>query len=290
MDDSSDLVKGLEDLSLRKEDEEEEESKDESLKKEESEERARAKEEQRKEFWKEKRKRRKERLKEKGVPRKKRFDDPIHPLQKPIVVIDMSYAELQTTKEIRSLANQVGHIYGAHRRAPKPLHLHLTSVHGAIADALATHDGFAKKKWELESHSEHVFEVFSDQIENIVYFSPDAEDVCGELEEDKVYVIGGIVDRDRLKGVSFKASQEKEIKAVRLPINECGLLEEGEKFPNKSLNVNTMYNVLLGYSEHQNWKDALRPVLPTRRGFKTQGAKEGGDTTKEEETPKESES
>ena len=119
-------------------------------------------------------------------------------------------------------------------------------------------------------HSEHLEEVFADQAKNIVYFSPDAEEVCEKLEEDKIYVIGGIVDRDRLKGATYKASQEKEIKALRLPINECGLLEEGEKFPSKSLNVNTMYQVLLGYLEHQNWKDALRPVLPSRRGFQTQ--------------------
>ena len=147
-----------------------------------------------------------------------------------------------------------------------------------------THEGFAKKKWELEIRSEHILELFEE--EKVVYFSPDAEEVCGELEEDKIYVIGGIVDRDRLKGVSYKTCKEKEIRAVRLPINECGVLEEGEKFPNKSLNVNTMYNVLLKYSECGEWKEALRPLLPTRRGFKTRGGKggvEGGGKGEKEE-------
>ena len=124
-DDGSDLLIGhLEDLSLEGEKKEKEESEEVEVKKkgsagkkeiseEEKAEKSRLREEQRKEFWKEKRKRQKERRKERGEPRKKRFEDPIQPLQKPVVVIDMSWGELQTTKETRSLANQVSFFFSS---------------------------------------------------------------------------------------------------------------------------------------------------------------------------------
>ena len=186
-------------------------------------------------------------------------------MQKPSVVIDLGWEELLTTKELRSLANQILHLYGAQRRAAKPLDLHITNVVGRMKEALQAHNGF--EKWDLQFHSEHFLELFLEK--DIIYFSPDAEEVCKELEKDKVYIIGGIVDRDRLKGVTVDQATELGIKCVRLPINECGLIEEGN-FPKKSLNVNHVYEILLGYSEFGNWKDALGPVLPTRKKFSYQ--------------------
>ena len=60
--------------------------------------------------------------------------------------------------------------------------------------------------------------------ENIVYLSPDAEEVIETVDPEKTYVIGGIVDRVTEKGIpryaSLEASQADKVKALRLPLDE----------------------------------------------------------------------
>ena len=46
-------------------------------------------------------------------------------------------------------------------------------------------------------HAEDLKEVFPP--DDIVYFSPDATDVCETIDPSKVYVIGGLVDRSIAK-------------------------------------------------------------------------------------------
>lgn len=51
-----------------------------------------------------------------------------------------------------------------------------------------------------------------------VYLTADADDTLGKLEADKVYVIGGLVDRNRYKRLCEDKAQGQGIATARLPI------------------------------------------------------------------------
>lgn len=54
----------------------------------------------------------------------------------------------------------------------------------------------------------------------IVYLTADSENTINTLEKDMVYVIGGIVDRNRLKDATFKRAQKDDVATARLPLQE----------------------------------------------------------------------
>jgi Trm5-related predicted tRNA methylase len=43
-------------------------------------------------------------------------------------------------------------------------------------------------------HEQCHTEVFADEVDKLVYLSPDATDVLMEIDPDKIYIIGGIAD------------------------------------------------------------------------------------------------
>lgn len=70
-------------------------------------------------------------------------------------------------------------------------------------------------------------------IEKIVYLSPDSENLIETIDEDKVYVIGGIVDDNQLKGLSLSKAKKFGIAHGKLPIKD-----HLASFNNQSLNIN----------------------------------------------------
>lgn len=48
----------------------------------------------------------------------------------------------------------------------------------------------------------------------------DSETVLDEFEERDVYVIGGVVDRNRYKGLTKRIAEEKNIRTARFPLDD----------------------------------------------------------------------
>jgi tRNA (guanine9-N1)-methyltransferase len=51
-----------------------------------------------------------------------------------------------------------------------------------------------------------------------VYLTADAETVLDDLDMSKIYIIGGLVDQNRWKGITLKKSTEQGIQSAKLPI------------------------------------------------------------------------
>ena len=51
-----------------------------------------------------------------------------------------------------------------------------------------------------------------------MYLTADAETVLDDLDMSKIYIIGGLVDRNRWKGITLKKSAEQGIQSAKLPI------------------------------------------------------------------------
>lgn len=61
--------------------------------------------------------------------------------------------------------------------------------------------------------------------EKLVYLTSDSDNVLNELNSNDVYVIGGLVDHNRYKGICFNMAEEKGIRHARLPIKEHLLMK-----------------------------------------------------------------
>jgi tRNA (guanine9-N1)-methyltransferase len=95
-----------------------------------------------------------------------------------------------------------------------------------------------------------------------VYLTSDSPNEIQTLDPQKVYIIGGLVDHNRLKGITFQKAQTEGIATARLPIDHFFVMKT-----RKVLTVNQVLEILLAYaSGSHNWEEALLNVIPKRKG------------------------
>lgn len=94
---------------------------------------------------------------------------------------------------------QILRVYTRNRRAKAPMQLYLTSFNGRSKDEMARHDGH--EHWDINFHSEEYIDVFPK--EKLVYLSSESDNVINSLEDDKIYIIGGLVDHNAHKVIIF---------------------------------------------------------------------------------------
>ena len=133
-------------------------------------------------------------------------------------VIDCSFDHLMTEKERKSLASQLGYSYSANRFHEKRLSLVATSVTNGFRECLRiTNCGYTK--WTSMMFCEEDFLSLYGPSK-LVYLSADSPNVLSELSSDEVYVVGGIVDRNRYKGLCLNKATELGTRHARLPVPE----------------------------------------------------------------------
>jgi len=205
------------------------------------------------------------------------------------VCIDCGFEDLMTRKETNSLANQIRFCYAMNKLSDNPVYITMPNLteSGETYGQLSKVQGFPE--WKARSFScsaEPLEEVHPDKSK-LVYLTSDSDNTIQHLDDSKIYVIGGIVDRNRLKGLSNEKAQKLGITTARLPIDDHLKL-----VATKVLTVNHVFEILLKYRQHGNdWKKALLDVLPTRKDITevdaaaaTAKEETGEDETKEETT------
>lgn len=111
---------------------------------------------------------------------------------------------------------QIMYCYAVNGRSASPAHLWLTGCSGEMATHLQRIPGY--DKWIIEKAAKPYLEAFEDHKENLVYLTADAETVLDDLDMSKIYIIGGLVDRNRWKGITLKKAAEQGIQSAKLPI------------------------------------------------------------------------
>ena len=177
------------------------------------------------------------------------------------VVIDYDFEEQMSQNEIKSITQQTNFTYGANGRAETPVHLVLTSVKGGTKEAfdrqLRVYGSWAGVTVSSESYAE----VYKDKKEQLVYLTADSDVEIDRLCPEDIYVIGGIVDRNRHKGICLERAQAQGIRTARLPIDKH-LLASGRSVV---MCTNHVVDMLLGFLETGDWGVAVRRVLPERK-------------------------
>jgi tRNA (guanine9-N1)-methyltransferase len=197
------------------------------------------------------------------------------------ICIDCAFESLMTAKEINSLAIQLRYCYSNNKRSQHSCQLTATSIGNNIDNGTTSPNiesnmitlNHLKKvngvdewsNWAFVVTSESLEKYFSNNIDKVVYLTSDSETTLHVLENDKIYVIGGIVDRNRLKRIAIDRANTIGVKTAKLPIDE----HLSQMPSTRVLTTNHVCELLLKYKEHNGcWKKALADVLPIRKEAK----------------------
>ena len=175
------------------------------------------------------------------------------------VVIDLDFYDLMNDKDLRMVLKQVKACYSENRKHKNPLQLCLTSFSVQIKELfIKLQPGLIN--WDLRMEDSNYLDVFGK--ENIVYLTSDSTNILSTLDENKVYIIGGLVDHNQHKGLCYKMAEENLIAHAQLPIDNFVKMST-----RKVLTINHVFEILLHYSETKDWKDAFFKILPNRKGI-----------------------
>ncbi|KAB2102390.1 tRNA (guanine(9)-N1)-methyltransferase [Alternaria gaisen] len=230
--------------------------------------------------------------------------------QVPITVIfDCDFEELMFDNELKSLGLQITRCYSDNRKANFRAHLALSSFggkmkerfDGILAKQYTSWKGFQffeedfvevserAKEWmsgpeggkvlgalktsaESNSSSEQEQAEAAEEEGEVVYLSSESDNVLTHLKPNSTYIIGGLVDKNRHKGICHKRAVERGIKTAKLPIGEY--LEMKSR---QVLVTNHVLEIMLKWMEFGDWGKAFMAVMPERKGAKLKGDTEDGD-------------
>ncbi|XP_049922944.1 RNA (guanine-9-)-methyltransferase domain-containing protein 2 isoform X3 [Epinephelus moara] len=133
------------------------------------------------------------------------------------LVVDCSFDNLMLIKDVRKLHKQIQRCYAENRRALHPVQFYLTSLGGQLKQSMDEKDkGWINWK-DINIKMEHYSEVMVK--EELVYLTSDSPNVLEELDHKKAYVIGGLVDHNHHKGITFERAKALGIDHAQLPLS-----------------------------------------------------------------------
>ncbi|XP_039997436.1 RNA (guanine-9-)-methyltransferase domain-containing protein 2 [Xiphias gladius] len=175
------------------------------------------------------------------------------------LVVDCSFDNLMLIKDVRKLHKQIQRCYAENRRAVHPVQFYLTSLGGQLKQSMDEKDkGWINWK-DITIKTEHYSEVVAK--EDLVYLTSDSPNVLEQLDQKKAYVIGGLVDHNHHKGITFERAKELGIDHAQLPLSSFVKMNS-----RKVLAVNHVFEIILAYLEKGSWQEAFFTILPQRKG------------------------
>ncbi|XP_035149153.2 tRNA methyltransferase 10 homolog A [Callithrix jacchus] len=192
-----------------------------------------------------------------GNDRKRVRRDVVHSTLR--LIIDCSFDDLMVLKDIKKLHKQIQRCYAENRRALHPVQFYLTSHGGQLKKNMDENDkGWVNWK-DIHIKPEHYSELI--KKEDLIYLTSDSPNILKELDESKAYVIGGLVDHNHCKGVTYKQASDYGINHAQLPLGNFVKMNS-----RKVLAVNHVFEIILEYLETRDWQEAFFTILPQRKG------------------------
>ncbi|XP_075237296.1 tRNA methyltransferase 10 homolog A isoform X1 [Lycorma delicatula] len=173
------------------------------------------------------------------------------------LVIDLSFDDLMSDKDMNKCMKQINRCYCANRSVNNPLQFHVTNLDGVAKKVISKNDGY--KNWDVNFHEDSYLNVFNK--EDLVYLTSDSDNVIGELDATKVYIIGGIVDHNSHKNLCYRIACDQGIAHGRLPLEKY--LEMKTR---RVLAINHVFEIMLFVAGGMSWKEAFLKVIPLRKG------------------------
>ncbi|PVI03049.1 hypothetical protein DM02DRAFT_588545 [Periconia macrospinosa] len=216
--------------------------------------------------------------------------------QVPITVIfDCDFEDLMFDNELKSLGLQLTRCYSDNRRAPYRFHYAVSSFGGKLKERF---DGILAKQylnWKGVHFCEEDFVKVSEMAKEwmggprggslagalkrdgdatasangndeeeegeVVYLSSESDVTLERLKPNSTYIIGGLVDKNRHKGICYKRAVERGIKTAKLPISEFLQMKSRQV-----LVTNHVLDIMLKWVQFNDWGKAFMEVMPKRKG------------------------
>ena len=210
-------------------------------------------------------------------------------IQLPVtIVLDCGFEDLMNDKELKSLGAQVTRCYSDNHKAPFQPHLVISSFGGLLKERfdglLAGHHrswknvrflegDFAQaadmaKQWMKGERGGKIVGAVAekddsaqDEASEVVYLTSDSPDTLTRLRPYSTYIIGGLVDRNRHKGVCYKRALDRNMRTAKLPIGDY--MQMTSRFV---LATNHVAEIMLRWLELGDWGKAFLQVVPKRKG------------------------
>ncbi|KAI9801646.1 MAG: hypothetical protein M1833_002328 [Piccolia ochrophora] len=209
-------------------------------------------------------------------------------------ILDCSFDDLMMEKERISLGSQVTRCYAENTKAPIRGHLYITSFNGLLKERFETVLADQHHGWKSVTFTEDDYVKASETAKalmnspgggkavgpmllhptppipsdavptntgELIYLTSDSPDTLTRLLPNCTYVIGGLVDRNRHKGICYQRATECGVKTAKLPIGEY--LKMSSRFV---LTTNQVLEIMLRWLELGDWGEAFLCVVPKRKG------------------------
>lgn len=176
------------------------------------------------------------------------------------IAVDLSFDDLMVEKDLSSCASQLMRIYTANRRSTVPIPIHFTSLKegSPMYQQMTKIGGF--HSWDIKIHEKSYLELFDK--EKIVYLTSESDNVLDVLEEGVCYIIGGLVDHNKKKGLTHGLATKEGIRTAKLPLTENLIIKTRQV-----LTVNHVGEIMINVSNGKSWKEVFKEILPARKGF-----------------------
>ncbi|CAF0730757.1 unnamed protein product [Brachionus calyciflorus] len=178
------------------------------------------------------------------------------------LVVDCSFESLMNYSDINHLCKQLTYCYAANRRISEPLQFYMTSCTNRTKELL---EKSGLSNWDAHLHDINYLEVFQNESkENLVYLTSDSPNEIEDFDETKVYIIGGLVDHNHHKFLTYNLALKNNLSHARLPIG-------------KFMHMKT----------RPDWKTAFVSTLPKRKGAEVleDDSEEESEISDSESTP-----
>ncbi|KAJ4290993.1 tRNA (guanine(9)-N(1))-methyltransferase [Kalmusia sp. IMI 367209] len=227
--------------------------------------------------------------------------------QVPITVIfDCDFEEFMHEHELKSLGLQITRSYSDNRKAPFRFHLGISSwggkmrerFDGILAKQYTSWKGFQfceedfvktselSKEWMkgpsegsivgalAKEQADQSEENDTEEEGEIVYLSAESDNTLERLKPNSTYIIGGLVDKNRHKGLCYKRALDRGVKTAKLPIGDFLHMNSRQV-----LVTNHVLEIMLRWLEFDDWGKAFMAVLPKRKGGKLKTEEDDGEAS-----------
>ncbi|KAL4980605.1 guanine-1-methyltransferase-domain-containing protein [Aspergillus desertorum] len=217
------------------------------------------------------------------------------------LIIDCGFDDLMQDKERVSLGQQITRSYSENNKSPFNGHMVISSFNKKLKERFETvlhktHEGwkgvrFTDEDWLYASKEASelmrgpeggkLVGPFEDKADakpedgEIVYLTSDSSETLTELKPYSTYIIGGLVDKNRHKGICHKRAMEMGIRTAKLPIGKYIQMNS-----RPVLATNHVVEIIVRWLQLRDWGEAFMQTLPPRKGgaLKDSVKGQGGST------------